>query len=382
MVDRDEFMERFMLANDRIRAMLNRNFSPRGMMTFGLIIVVIVIIVLIFTNPSPSSSNDKTSPMMLAISKKYPSKMSSTNPSDGQSQFKLRDYYILSSYNSCCDGDYKDGTVSRSALETVIRMGARTLDFEVYSVDNRPVVGASTIDNTYMKETYNSIPLGDVLQDVADKAFSGAYAPNPRDPLLVVLRIKSNHPDVYNKVAKAIDNTLTPYLLGPEHGNENHGQDLGDVPLKELMGKAILVVDVSNPVYRQSHLEEFINIGANSPFLRNERKQSVVYTHDMNQVTEFNKKHMTYCMPDLGPPSNEHVDVLYKYGVQMIGLAFQKDDDGFKYLYSKFQGKSGFVLKPKELRYVPVYAKTPEAQNPAVSYQPRKYQGNGYSITV
>lgn len=381
MIDRDELTERIMLMNDRVKAFLNQKFSPRGIMTFGIIIVLISVILLIFVYKPPPPPDDQ-SPKMLQMIEKYPSKMSSVNPNDAQTQYLLRDYYILSSYNSCCDGNYKNGIVSRGALESVIKMGARTLDFEIYSVDNKPVVGASTIETNFLKETYNSIPLSIVLQDVADKAFSGAYAPNPNDPLLIVLRVKSNLPNTYDQIAKVIDNTLTPYLLGPEHGFENHGEDMGAVPLKELMGKAILVLDVSNPTYRKTKLEEFINIGANSPFLRNERKQAIVYTHDFDQLKQFNKKHMTYCMPDLGSTSNEHVDVLYKYGVQMIGLAFQTDDDGFNYLYSKFQGRSGFVLKPKELRFIPTYAKKPTAQTEEVSYQPRQLKGTGYTITI
>ena len=38
------------------------------------------------------------------------------NGTDGQFQYKLRDYYIASSYNSCCAGEFLDDYVSLDAL--------------------------------------------------------------------------------------------------------------------------------------------------------------------------------------------------------------------------------------------------------------------------
>ena len=51
--------------------------------------------------------------------------MSSINGTDGQFQYKLRDYYIASSYNSCCAGQFLDDYVSLDALINVIKRGAR-----------------------------------------------------------------------------------------------------------------------------------------------------------------------------------------------------------------------------------------------------------------
>lgn len=364
-------------AMQQMTRMMSKSFNT---ILFSMVIVVIAVIGLLtyfsIQNGKKSANNKK----MFTLKEKYPPKMSSINPSDGQHQYALRDYYILTSYNSCCGGDYANDYVSREALETVIEMGARCLDFEIYLVDGRPVVGASTKDSIYLKQTYNAIPFADAMQIVADKAFTDA--PNPRDPLLLVFRIKSNQLETYNKMATILENTLASRMLGPEYAYESRGKDMGVHPLKDFMEKVIFVVDVSNPTYQQSKLEEFINIGANSPFLRMERSTEMVHTHDFHGLKEYNKKHMSYCMPDLSSTQNEHIDTKYNYGIQMVGLMFQHNDAGFEHGYTRFQGKQGFLLKPKEMRFVPNTIAPPKEQNPDVSYQPKQVQGRGYTITV
>ena len=54
--------------------------------------------------------------------------------------FVLRDFYIKTAYNCCAIGNFKNTYVSTCALKQVIRQGARCLDFEIYSVNNEPVI--------------------------------------------------------------------------------------------------------------------------------------------------------------------------------------------------------------------------------------------------
>lgn len=361
----------------RMTRLLSKSFNT---MIFSMVVVVLSIVGLIIYFNQQSSKKGTNNKRMLSLKEKYPPKMSSVNPSDGQSQFTLRDYYILSSYNSCCGGNYANDYVSREALETVIEMGARCLDFEIYLVDGVPVVGASTKNSIYLKQTYNSIPFADAMQIVADKAFTDA--PNRRDPLILVFRVQSNQVQTYDKMANVLKNTLSSRMLGPEYAFESRGKDISGKPLKEFMDKVLIVLDVSNPLYQQTKLEEFINIGANSPFLRMERSTDMVHTHDFHGLKEFNKKHMSYCMPDLASTQNEHIDTKYNYGIQMVGLMFQHNDAGFEHGYARFQGKHGFLLKPKELRFVPNTIAPPKKQDPTLSYQPKTVHARGYSVTV
>lgn len=347
---------------------------------FSVIVIGVTIIGLIIYISTQSAKKESNNSRMLTLKEKNPPKLSSVNTSDATAQYKLHDYYILTSYNSCCGGDFNNDYVSKTALETVIEMGARCLDFEIYLVNGEPVVGASTTDSIHLKQTYNSIPFSEAMQVVADKAFSDA--PNNNDPMLLIFRVKSNKSETYDKMATILDSTLSSYMLGPEYAYESRGKDLGNKPLKELMGKVVLIMDVSNPTYRQSKLEELINFGASSPFLRAERTTDMVHTHDFDGLKEFNKKHMSYCMPDLSAEHNAHIDVKFNYGVQLVGLMFQYNDAGFQHGYERFQTRHAFLLKPQELRFVPNTIAPPKEQTPEVSYQPKQLKGNGYTITV
>ena len=41
-------------------------------------------------------------------------------------------------------------------------------------------------------------------------------------------------------------------MLGPEYSYENNGQNLGATKLGELMGKAVIMADASNPIFRKA----------------------------------------------------------------------------------------------------------------------------------
>ena len=162
--------------------------------------------------------------------------------SDENARYKLRDYYIKTAYNACSIGLFKNSFVELCALDACIGQGYRCLDFEIYSIDNKPVVSTSTIaDDFYIKETFNYVALGDVLETIRDKALgSTGTCPNPTDPLLLHFRIKSKRKEMYDKMAHDLEEKLGTYLLDLKYNNEYHGKNIGNIPLIEF-----LVVKVS-----------------------------------------------------------------------------------------------------------------------------------------
>ena len=126
----------------------------------------------------------------------------SSNDSDCSGN--LYDYYIKTAFNACSGGSYKDDYVDLCNLKAVLKQGVRCLDFEVYSVDNQPVVATSTSDSYYIKETFNYVDFGDVMKIIRDYAFSTATAPNTLDPIIIHLRIKSNNQEMYKNFAKLL----------------------------------------------------------------------------------------------------------------------------------------------------------------------------------
>ena len=310
--------------------------------------------------------------------------ISSFNPNDSAYKYLLRDYYVKSAYNCCSGGQFKNDYVNTCALKTCIQQGARVLDFEIYSINDNPVIATSSINNYHVKETYNSINLDDALQIINNNAFSGGSCPNPNDPLVLHFRIQSNNEKMMNKMADDIYNNIESKLLDKIYSNEYYGHNLGAVPLKEFLGKIIISVNKSNNSFENTKLKEYVNMASSSIFLRNSRFYDIQYTPDSNELIEYNKKQMTFCIPDLSPyDTNFSAATAMKYGCQWIGMNFQNFDTNMEY-YDLFFDKTGsaFVLKPEMLRYVPVTIPNPKPQDPNNSYTTRTISTDYYSFSV
>ena len=183
-------------------------------------------------------------------------------------QYSLRDYYIKSAYNACSGGNYKNGYVDTCTLKDLIKQGVRGLDFEIYSIDNQPVVATSTSDSYCVKETFNSVKMSDVLNIIRDYAFANSTAPNPLDPIILNLRIKSSNQEMYSNFAKILEshNTL---LMDKQYSFEYYGKNFGTVKLPELAGKVVIIVDRSNLAFLESEaFHEYVNMTSNSIFSR------------------------------------------------------------------------------------------------------------------
>lgn len=289
-------------------------------------------------------------------------------------KYLLRDYYIKTAYNACCSGTFKNDFVNVCALKACIKQGARCLDFGVYSIDGDPVIATSSVDNFSVKETYNSIPFAKVIDVINDYAFSGSTCPCPNDPLIIHLRIMTKRKEVYSKMADEVYNKLESRLLGPSYSYENHGKNLGNIPLSELQGKVIIIVDKTNALFEGTPFDEYVNLASNSIFMRSLRyTNDVKLAQDSSELKEYNKKNMTICLPDLSiNPSNPSPLLPMSYGCQFVAMSFQTYDSNMEYYDKLFdKNNSAFILKEAELRYIPVTIPIPPKANPANSYKDR-----------
>lgn len=299
----------------------------------------------------------------------------------------LYDYYIKTAYNACSGGSYKNNFVDVCNLKAVINQGVRCLDFEIYSVNNEPVVATSTQDDFYIKETFNSVHFGDVMKTVRDYAFAGGTCPNYTDPLLIHLRIKSNNQAIYTKMAeifKAYDNEM----LGKEYSFENGNTNLGSVPLLQLQKKIILIVERnlnnSNAFLENKEFLEYVNLTSNSMFMRALHFNQIKDNPDINELTEYNKRNMTIVFPDKGVnPINPSGLLCRTYGCQMVAVRYQYVDN-FLLQNTMMFDRAGYAfdLKPAQLRYIPVTIEDPIPQNPEFNYASRPVKSNYYDFNM
>ena len=347
---------------------------------FIIVILVLAISFYIYNKMQLKNTNCNN---LQNIYNSYP-KISSFNPNDAAYQFLLRDYYVKTAYNACSGGQFQNDWVSTCALKTCIQQGARVLDFEIYSINDKPVIATSSTNNFHVKQTYNYVSLPDALQIINNYAFSGGSCPNPNDPLILHFRIQSKNEPMYNQMADDIYNNIEDKLLSSIYSNEYSGHNLGAVPLKEFVGKIIICVDKSNPFFESTKLKEYVNMASNSVFLRASRYYDVKFTPDSGELIEYNKKQMTLCLPDLSPNDNNFsAAIAMKYGCQWIAMSFQNFDSNMEY-YDLFFDNTGsaFVLKPEPLRFVPLTVPKPTPQAPENSYTTRKVATDYYSFSV
>ena len=269
-------------------------------------------------------------------------------------------------------------------LKSVLKQGVRGLDFEIYSVGDKPVVATSTIDNFYVKETFNSVLFADVMETLKHYAFSASTAPNPSDPIVIHLRIMSNNQTMYTNLSTVLK-SYEDILLGKDYSYENYGMNLGTTPLLRFLGKIILIVDRNNTAFLQNkELMEFVNMTSNSIFMRALPYYDVQYSPDIIELQNYNKTNMTIVLPDKGSdPVNPNPIVCRETGCQMIAMRFQRLDHYLESLVQFFDNYGyAFQLNPLNLRYQPVTIPDPKPQNPALSYGTRTVSTDYYKFNV
>lgn len=352
----------------------------------GVITTMIILIALLyyFYYSGLRSRECKT---MNAVYGELNGKIKSIDSSE-QFNYLFRDYYIKSAYNCCSGGNYKNDFVDTCNLKNLLKQGVRGLDFEIFSIDNKPVVATSTSDSYYVKETFNYIYFGDIMSIIRDYAFATSTAPNALDPIIIHLRIKSTNQDMYKNFA-TLFKSYENILLSKDYGFEYYGKNFGTVELRKLTGsgggKIVIIVERSNTTFLEvPEFYEFVNMTSNSVFMRALHYYDIKYTPDLQELIEFNKQNMTIGMPDKGSnPDNPSSIVMRECGCQFLGMRYQKIDTNIEENDIFFDENGyAFVLKPDRLRYIPVTIPAPPPQNPELSYETRTVQSDFYKFEI
>jgi calcineurin-like phosphoesterase family protein len=345
-------------------------------------IIIIIIVILYYIYYSQLKSRECS--LMDSVYGTLNGNITSIKPNLDKFKYTFKDYYIKSAYNCCSGGAYKNDFVDTCVLKDLLKQGTRGLDFEIFSIDDQPVVATSTSDSYYIKETFNYINFADIMPIIRDYAFSGSTAPNPLDPIIIHLRIKSTNQAMYKNFAKILE-SYNSILLSKIHSFENHGKNLGNIELPLLMGKVVIIVDKSNNSFLESpEFYEYVNMTSNSVFMRALHYYDIKYTHDLNELIEFNKLAMTIGMPDKGSnPENPSAVVLREAGCQLLAMRYQQVDINVEENDLFFnKNKTAFVLKPERLRYIPITIPLPPPQDPAVSYATRTIESDFYKFNI
>jgi hypothetical protein len=354
---------------------LNEDFQSYLIISFTFVILICFIGYVIYLKNLNSSECN----FMNTLYKSMDGNITSIN---SDFSYNLCDYYIKTAYNACSGGSYKNDWVNVCNLKAIIKQGVRCLDFEVYSIQDQPVVATSIVNDFYVKETYNSVPFSDVMSTIYNYAFSSGTCPNYTDPLIIHLRFRSNNQSMYTNVAQ-IFQLYDDVLLGSEYSYENYNQNLGKQPLYTFQNKIIIIVDrINNAFLENQQLLEYVNLTSNSVFMRAYNYKYIKNNPDVKELSIYNQQNMTIVLPDVQiNPNNPSGPLCRAYGCQMVAMRYQYVDNFLEESTVLFD-ESGyaFVLKPDYLRYQPVTIPDPTPQNPNYSYQTRTSSTDYYSF--
>lgn len=374
-------------AKNRFNNLL-RNKDMWGVIYIWIVIFMLIFLLAYYYRNKLKLKNENNAKIVNNYKRYGGSKIGNISNGNATHKHLLRDYYIMSSYNSCCGGSVEKDFVDMVPLIETIKRGARLLDFEIYSLNGDPVVaaGPGPTDGKYcLKGTYNSLSLQSVLQKVRVLAFSGRYSPNPSDPLFLSFRIKTNNRNIYPIMARKVGQIFRGMFLGPKFryegkDNTNGKGVLPNIPILNLKKKVIIYVDDPNHNYRGTDFWSYVNIsgsskdGTSMPFFKSYRNYDIVQSYDPKSMKEENKKFLAITMPDFSkvtenPPAAIH----HSYGCQFVMMNFSELDANMEYYLKFFESRgSSFVLKPDHLRYFERTIAPPPPQKPELSYAPRK----------
>jgi len=279
----------------------------------------------------------------------------------------LINYFVKSSYNSCCGGEYKNNFVALCALEKCIKDGCRFLDFEIYSYNNIPIVASSTANNNYIKETYNALLLDKVLETTIDLAFTPATADNnnkgtacDNDPLILNFRVMSTNITMLQEMGKLFEKHI------PLTGNKflfNKDDAVLNMRMKDLFQKVIIICDF-NPD-PNILLNDKLTILKNYVNLKGKSTQCNTFRYNNTTTIDDTKIRFTIVLPNLDN-STQNFDSISSFttGCQAICMKHQADgdsDSNLKFYNDKFNSNYGdgdknkfsWILKESAYRKVP-----------------------------
>lgn len=394
-------------ARDHTVALLQEKFKSASLFkTIILLIIATVLIALIFWVFGVFQLANNNCDRLKDV---YKNELAPISPISNDSIFDnpIYDFYIKTAYNCCSGGNFKNSFVDSNmtdppfcALKTCIQQGARCLDFEVYSVNQEPVISTSSINSYNIKETFNYLNFADAMTFVSENAFSVSDSPCWSDPLFLNFRVMSNLPNnpIYPKMATALLNAFQDRLLDTKHNLMNSCESIGKMPLSNFKGKVISIIDphtydilktICPPIQncenipgnqsnnnneevgqkegdrsvsqcQSPNLLEFLNMHSGSPFLHTFRVKDILLT-DTNQLKYQNKTLMTILLPNFQQDSkNFNPSLGFTSGCQFVGMSFQNFDTNLEY-YTLFFNKAGysFAFKPANLRYIKVTTPAP-----------------------
>jgi len=301
----------------------------------------------------------------------------------------LRDCYVKSAYNCCSPNGYNNDT-EIEFFQELLKQGVRFLDFQLFSINDQPVVSTSTSNNDYIMDN-KYIVFSDIINSINSYAFEGAYGHNS-DFLILHLRIQSNNQKMYSNLAKNLLNISSQHnkfiskCSVDNKFNPLCNIDLMSIPISKLKSQVIIIIDETNASFKEN--KELLPIIAGTSGSREIWKitSTNLLNDDKTEMTNHNGPFISIVTPDTTAtnPASPNIAIANSCGCQFVCMNYGNVKDPQFVIHNTrfFQNNTSIV--PKDNPYVKTTIPDPTPAPKNYSYAPRTTSlPNGFeSITT
>jgi hypothetical protein len=276
----------------------------------------------------------------------------------------FRNFYYLTAYNCCSGRNYKNNWVNTCALTNALKIGARCLDFEIYSLNNEAIISTSTTNDYTVKETYNYINFDTAMELIRKNRNSNSNS--NKGPLILLFRIKSLNKIIYDKMGRTLydkfyntdsnNNQLLSYYYNHQFIGENTAK-LYTTELKHLKNKIIIAVHSEYVNFNKTNLSYVTNMkvgkedDANSKAVIYRDEELMAKGKSNQKLINDSQSKFIFVLPSMNN-TNKNMDSMLAFsnGCQCIAMKLQFYDNNLASYYNLFKTINNDVPSPYALK--------------------------------
>jgi hypothetical protein len=312
--------------------------------------VVMIVFLLIYISSQLNLQKNNCSKLSIRPN----SSVLSINNSNLDIRTGLNEYFVKTAYNCCCTGQFKNDYVDLCALKNCASNGVRALDFQIYSLNDKPIISASSVVSNKYKEMYNYIDFFDGIMSTRKWFVDDQSNVNSEDPLFLIFRLYTQNSKVYTMMGDAINHVFgyaSPlsnmiYIL-PQN------KSLDQIGLSNLIRKVVIIIDPTygDPTsFHNSKLANYTSMVTGNSLTNHMYRESTLLSTLSVGITSGNKidvsNNLTILYPDLQINQNNYdfVRTGMSNNITFIGMNFQYSDVFLKQ-YNKLFASCAFLKK-------------------------------------
>jgi hypothetical protein len=300
-----------------------------------LIIILVVIIILLYASNQTSMQKNNCAKIIKTFPKYTITPMGTT-----YDDTLITKFFIKTAYNCCCSGKFKNDYVDLCALQNCANYGVRALDFQIFKLNGKPIISASTVNEITYKEIYNYLDFNETMLNVYKYFIQNApiTGNNVTEPLFLIFRVYSKSKDTYDQMFTSLNNIFGG---GRIIGNMIYlTNDLLNATFSQLKNKVVIIVEYScinttytldcQTAFNSSSLYNITSLNLNGSTSKIYRESELLH----NTLTEYTTwtnnldGQLNIVYPNIQTNSYNYDFILsgFDNGISFIGLNFQTND--------------------------------------------------------